>query len=314
MIDTNFNEGSNERDLDWFEEEYKKSFIDLNEEPERPKPIISIGKYEDKGKFYDNPVFTAGEFSCISAPSKTYKSFFKSHLAAIFNSGKSEHFKDIKGSKNEGDVCIDIDTEQGKYYAWRTFKRVADMSGNKTQGYYPFKLRHLTPEERVDFIDAMLDSNKIRGNIKVVFVDGIADLVTDTNDLEMSQRIASKVMKWTDEYNMHVCVIIHNTYNSIKPTGHLGSTVVKKAETVINLEPMTLNEEFTGVIKVLHQYSRNSPFDSFYFKYDKNLGHLIECDEVGNLDSDITKQQNHEYNNNLDVLNKRINLDEDIPF
>jgi len=315
MINPNFDSEEKEKDFSWFEEEYEKSFIDLTKEPERPKPIISIGKYEDRGKTYDNPIFTEGEFSCISAPSKTYKSFFKSHLAAIYNSGSSKYFNQIKGYKTNEFACVDIDTEQGKFHAWKTFNRVVRMADNKVTGYYPFKLRHQTPEQRVDFVDALLASDKIKETIKVVFIDGVADLIPDSNDLVMSQEIASKIMRWTDEYNMHVCVIIHNAYGSLKPTGHLGSTVVKKAETVINLKPLYINEdEFTGVIKVIHQFSRGSSFDDFHFKYDKTIGHLRECDEVGNTEEDLSNRNEFEYDNNLDVFKNPKNIEDDDPF
>ena len=320
MIDLiNNNDDGSYYEADWFEKEYSKSFIDLNEEPEKPKPIISIGEYTQNGKAYSNPVFTAGEFSCISAPSKSYKSFFKSHLAGAFLKGSIDSFDNLKGSRSEDEVCIDIDTEQGKYYSWRTFKRVLNISeANLSEHYYPFKLRHLTPSERVKFIDELLRSRKIKGTPKVVFIDGIADLIEDSNDLVMSHEIAGKVMKWTDEFNLHICVIIHNAYGTLKPTGHLGSSVVKKAEAVINLEPQKIEEEFSGVVKVKHQYSRGRSFDDFFFTFDEDTQLLRQCDEFGDdMKSNINDfTEDKKTGNPFDVIpeSSKINDLDDIPF
>ena len=163
---------------------------------------------------------------------------------------------------------VDIDTEQGEFYAWHTFNRTKTLTDYQVENFYhPFKLRHMTPTQRVDFIDYLL-RNRI-DKPALVFVDGIADLLEDSNDLVMSNEVVSKVMRWTDELNVHVCNIIHNAYGTRKPTGHLGSAVVKKAETVINIsEVVDQNQIGQGYFRVTHQYSRGAKFEDFYFTFD----------------------------------------------
>lgn len=268
-------------DKDWFNREYVECFVNLEEEVERPETVISIGEYEYSGKLYPVPVMTAGEFSVISAPSKSKKSFLKSQFVAAYIGGKSnEHFENIKGHRKEDYFIIDCDTEQSKFYAANTFKRVTKINGQAYKNYMPFKMRHLTSEQRVAFIDNLLKSEQFQDKVKLLFIDGIADLIEDSNDLILSNYIAQKVMTWTDKYNIHVCVIIHNAYNTIKPTGHLGSAVVKKAESVILLEP---TEETKKVIKVRHLYSRGRSFEEFYFTIKDYDALPYECDEHGNI-------------------------------
>ncbi len=266
-------------DKTWFDLEYSECAVDLTKREPRPETIISIGQHGYSGKLYPTSVMTAGEFSCISAPSKSKKSFFKSQLCGSYIGGNSnKYFENIKGHRNKDFGVVDCDTEQSRYYAQKTFKRVERIVGNSYINYYPFKMRHLTPEQRVAFIDILLETKRIK-DVKLVFIDGVADLIEDTNDLAMSNYIAGKLLKWTDKYNIHVCIIIHNTYGSTKPTGHLGSTVVKKAETVFQLEPNDTKE----IIKVNCQYSRGVEFEPFYFRIHKEKALIYECDEHGNF-------------------------------
>lgn len=300
----------NELDADWFEKEYLECFVDLNEKIEHPEVLLSIGSYEFKGQQYPVPVMTAGEFSCISAPSKSKKSFLKSQFAAAYAGGKSNnHFKNIKGHREEENFIIDCDTEQSKYYAANTFKRVERITGAKYKHYYPFKMRHLTPEKRVAFIDNLLKNDRFENKVKIVFIDGIADLIQDSNDLVMSNYIAGKLLQWTDIYNIHVCIIIHNAYNTVKPTGHLGSAVVKKAESVILLEPG--EEEYKEVVQVSHLYSRGRSFEPFYFKIKDFDALPYQCDEFGNFKEEDFVEKPLPQVNPKDAFGDD---DDDVPF
>lgn len=266
-------------DKAWFQREYAECFVDLSKQPEQPEVILSIGENQHNGKPIS--VATVGEFSAISAPSKSKKSFFKSQLCASYIGGNSNnYFKNIKGHRNKDWGIIDCDTEQSRYYSWRTFRRVERITGGVYKNYYPFKMRHLTPEQRVSFIDHLLETK--HKEIKLVFIDGVADLIEDTNDLVMSNYIAGKLLKWTDIYRIHVCVIIHNAYGTSKPTGHLGSTVVKKVETLYQLSP----SEDSDVVEVKCQYSRGINFEPFYFAIKKSEALIYECDEEGNFLAD----------------------------
>lgn len=280
MIDLEFKESESEQE--WFIKEFKNSLVDLTKRPERPETVISIGTYNWNGKIYDNPVMTAGEMSAISAPSKSYKTYFVTHLASAFiKSSNCEYLNMIKGHRQQNDALICNDTEQGKYNAWWTFYRVKQMSGlDDIPFFYPFKLRHLSPKKRVTFIDNIIKSDITGYKPKLIFIDGVADLIEDTNDLVMSNEISEKIMTWTDVYNCHVCVVIHNAFNTVKPTGHLGSAIIKKAESVINLKPeIDENGKKTGIVNVNHQYSRKAPFEDFKFRKAVNADHLEIVDE-----------------------------------
>ncbi len=287
-----------ELDEDWFKNAYEQCYVDLNKKYERPEVVISIGDYEYKDKTYPNEVMTAGEFSVISAPSKSKKSFLKSVFGGSYIGGEtSEYFPIIKGHRNNRPLhIIDCDTEQSQYYSQKTFNRTIEISKVEYPYYFPFKMRHLSPEQRVAFIDRILESDTHKGNVKLIFIDGVADLIEDTNDLVMSNYIAEKLLKWTDVYNIHVSIVIHNAYGTKKPTGHLGSAIVKKAETVILLTPTDDSKE---IIEVSALYSRGRAFENFFFKIYQGLPY--QCDTTGRI-LNRPKRSNDEFEDDPEPL------------
>lgn len=252
-----------------YDKMFKDCFVDLDVVIERPPAALSIGKYEFNGKSYDLSAHTYGEFSATVAPSKTKKSFYKSSLIASYIGGTAkEYFPNMKSHRDNDYYIVDVDTEQGAFYAQTVFRRVQLMTGIKYDNYLPFAMRSKTPEERVMFIDALLEDPKYKGRIKFVSIDGIADLVENTNDIVMSAKIAQKVMKWTDDYGVHLHTIIHKLIGVNKPTGHLGSYILKKAETVVFLEKEDEDNKDSNII-VSHKYSRGRAFEDFAFNVNE---------------------------------------------
>ena len=243
-------------------------FLDLSLEIERPEILLSIGQYEYKGKYYDTPVMTAGEFSAIVATSKSKKTFLKSAFLASYIGGQSSvHFPNIKSHRDDNYTILDFDTEQGKYYTQRTFRRVQEIVGHNYENYKGYATRHLSSEERLKLIDYCLanQSKLYKSKVKLVAIDGIADLVENTNDIVMSKVASDYILKWTYEYNIHIITVIHKSAQTNKPLGHLGTYVMKKAETVIDL---SIQSDKT--ILVTNPYSRGYRFEDFSFDVNKN--------------------------------------------
>ena len=257
-----------------FDKLEKSCFVDLSEEMPHPEILLSIGQHEYKGNFYPTPIMTSGEFSAIIATSKSKKTFLKSAFLGSYIGGQSSIlFPNIKSHRDNEYTILDFDTEQGKYYTQRTFRRVIEMVGANYQNYKGYATRHLSSNERLLLIDYCLkNQHKYNHPVKLVSIDGIADLVENTNDIVMSKEASDFIMKWTYEYNIHITTIIHKSAVTNKPLGHLGTYVLKKAETVIDLEIQEDNS-----IKVSNPYSRGYRFDEFTFDINKDaLPYLIE--------------------------------------
>ena len=149
-----------------------------------------------------------------------------------------------------------------------------DICGGIYDFYKGYATRSLTSSERLGLIDYCLTNQKTlyKREVKLVAIDGIADLVENTNDIVMSKEASDYILKWTNDYNIHIISVIHKGAATGKPLGHLGTYVLKKAETVINLD---VNEDKS--VTVTNPYSRGYFFKSFVFDIDKNgLPYLIE--------------------------------------
>lgn len=250
-------------------------YIDLSEEMPKPEILLSIGEHRYKDKYYPTPVMTSGEFSAIVAVSKAKKSFLKSAFIGCYVGGDANIlFGNIKSFRDKDYTILDFDTEQGKYYAQRTFRRVQDISGSQYDNYNCYATRHLTSKQRLELIDYCLKNQETlyKEKVKLVSIDGIADLVENTNDIVMSKEASDYIMRWTYDYNLHITTIIHKSGATGKPLGHLGTYILKKAESVIDLE---VNDDKT--ITVSNPYSRGYSFESFVFDVNNDsLPYLIE--------------------------------------
>ncbi len=253
--------------------------IDTTKTIEYPPVAISMGEKLIKSYKGDSllpiPICTYSNISVIQAPPKTKKSFFISLLASAYLN-KNNFTGNIKGHRNDNDI-LHVDTEQGRWHAQKMFKRTLDMSGLKNaDNYHTFALRILSYKERIKFIDFCLKYQYEK--ISFVFIDGIADLVSDVNNLEECNACIQKLMEWSAKYNCHIMTVIHSNFGSDKPTGHLGSLLEKKVESQIQLEANTVNEE---MVTVKCKRSRNFPFETFSFKindfgYPEIVGDLYD--------------------------------------
>ncbi len=242
---------------------FKKALIDPSEEL-KPQPIaISIGNSIYKGVEYPIPFGSYGDFSCIVGASKSKKTFFKSMIEAGYIGGNANTYNpSIKGHNTKDKFVISFDTEQSEYHVQRVQRRVLELVGANYELYKTFSLRAYSPKERFDFIDWIVFESDFKNNIGLMSIDGYVDLVTDFNSLEQSTGLTEKLLQWTAKGKMHCTGILHKNFGTSKPVGHVGSSVLKKAETVVFIEK---NEEKT-IAKC--EYSRNQSFEDITFEVD----------------------------------------------
>jgi len=260
--------------------------IDINKKIEHPPVAISFKTKEvstkDGVKSFPNAIGTYGNFSFVQAPPKSMKTFFVSLLGSAFCNPKGKFTRGMDSFRDKKHF-VHFDTEQGEWHAQRVFKRIQWMNkGLSLDFYHTFALRKISYRSRIDFIEYYLECMREEGKeIGLVVIDGVADLVSDANNLEESSAIVQKIMAWTTIYNCHIVTVIHSNNGSDKPTGHLGSFLEKKAETQIQL---SRDENKLGAITVSCKRSRNTPFEQFDFKLDEEgLPKVINTDDLVNF-------------------------------
>ncbi len=253
----------------------KDSFIDVGEELEYPPTALAIGEQTLGKNTYPIPFGTFGNFSCVVGASKSKKTFIKSLILGSFIGGNSVNLApDFVTHRNKDMFVLDFDTEQGRWHSQRAFRRVIEISGGNYEMYQPFYLRKYDYKERLQFIEWCILESDYRDNIGMVNIDGFADLVKDVNDLDGCNKLVQSLLKWTDISNCHLTGILHANYGSAKPTGHLGSAILKKSETVCNL---MVDESDKNITNVTFPYTRSFSIDDFSFTVNENgLPMIIE--------------------------------------
>ena len=66
-------------------------------------------------------------------------------------------------------------------------------------------------------------------------IDGINVLLTSINDDDQATNIASKLLKWTEELNIHIVTVLHQNKSDTNARGHIGTELINKAETVLEV-------------------------------------------------------------------------------
>lgn len=244
----------------------KKCFVDVSVELKREPVALSIGEYSYKGNYYPIPFGTYGNFSCLVGASKSMKTFLKSALVAGYIGGNStNYFPNMRGHDQNDKFILDIDTEQSIFHVQKVAQRSCEMVGTNPEFYRPYCTREEEPRIRFQFIEYLMMESEFRNNIGLVCIDGAADILESVNDLDLSNKIVQGMMKWSSVTKSHISTVLHRNHGSDKPTGHLGSQIMKKAETVAFVT------KDNNKVNVTADYTRNYPFDDFSFELDNNF-------------------------------------------
>lgn len=241
-----------------------KCRIDLKEVLKPPPVAMQIKSNGNK-----ITLFTKGNFSIVTGAAKSRKSFLISMLIATAIKGE---FSDLFFSEGEG-VNLLFDTEQSRYKTQQIGKRITTITGAVDESkFHAYSLRTLDPLERLSLIDEVLKTTK---NINFVAIDGIIDLEMDPIlEAKQAQHVVTKLMQWTENYNIHIVCVLH--YNKTAPTlvGHLGSFSLRKADAVIEVSKC---KEDNSISEVRAVECREMEFSPFAYQIDSNgLPYILE--------------------------------------
>ena len=200
--------------------------------PEKPEFNIFI---DNKG------ISLPGSLISVYGLPKSRKSIF---LAMIVSSmlSKEQKFGEgfINSTINNGQI-IWFDTEQSeielKYFQDNVIKMAGltkkDASYIKKR-YKVFNLRPFDEIDRLVMIDEILMSGEYK-NIKSVIIDGIADLMYNVNDLEMSKKLVTRLLYWADTLQIPIFTALHTNKDGVDATGSLGGFLNKKASYTVKV-------------------------------------------------------------------------------
>ncbi|MDA9277675.1 AAA family ATPase [Polaribacter sp.] len=236
-----------------------------------PPPEIAWEiKDDDSGEF--NILGTHGNFSLVKGKAKSKKSFFiNMAIAAAVGKGLLQN-KLRSLLKDDFNKVLYFDTEQSKYHVQKAVKGICtQIDVDIPNNLNTYGLRKSSPSERLKLAEYAIENTPSLG---FVVIDGIRDLITSINDEAEASNIASKLLKWTEEYNIHIVVVLHENPGSDKARGHIGTELMNKAETVIALQVDKYDE---SVSSVSAGFCRNKAFKPFAFTItDDDLPKILE--------------------------------------
>lgn len=240
----------------------KAAEIDLSAEL-KPAPVCLYIVQDGEKK----PLFSLGDLSLITGQAKSKKTFFTSLILSAFLGNSESGF--ISFLPPERDRVLLIDTEQKSYDVQKVGKRIMTLSNGDDNKLIVLKCRGASPSQIVELIGYGLD--KYEG-IGFVVIDGIVDLVSDSNDLSESNKIATTLMNWTENLNIHILTILHQNKGNNYARGHLGTVLQNKSETVLSVRRSEFIDNLSEVTPVHCRMIEPRPFA---FKIDENgLPHL----------------------------------------
>jgi hypothetical protein len=246
--------------------------MEHNEKPSMQPKLWEAAVVDANDKYQEAPeviylngvaICTLGNFSASIGKAKSKKTFNVSALVASAISGK--RVLSYETDFPEGrDRVLYIDTEQSKAHCQRVLNRILRLAGlpdgAENNRLTFLSLRKYRPEDRIKIIEEAIAD--IQG-LGLVIVDGVRDLLYDINNPTESTEVISKVMRWTDEYQFHLHLVLHQNKADDNARGHIGTEVNNKAETVIQVEK---DKEDSNISTVQSVHTRAADFEPFAFR------------------------------------------------
>ncbi len=258
--------------------ELAEAFNDPDINIDEPPAIVSIRNINSM-KYA--PIMTAGNISVIKGRAKSKKTYFLSLVCSSMVSNAENHKNIIPSLQKDQKQVLLFDTEQSKFHSSRLAKRIIKMSKCDAEHFGSFSLRGKDGSKIIKLIDYACNFYK---HVGAIIIDQIADTVTSMNEEKEAVNVVRFLERISDEKNIHVCVVVHENKANNYAQGWLGTQLMKKAETVIEVQK---NDMFPNVSKVIPNLSRDIEFEEFSFKInDFGYPEIIESTEHDELYND----------------------------
>ena len=253
-----FRKGNNRKELrklfiDFLDNLYNETMtmlksceIDFNNPPAKAEEVISAG---------DVPLGTQGNILCITGGEGTGKSNYVAALIAgsIIKDNRTIDTLGVTVRDNSDNKAVLLyDTEQSEV---QLFKNVSNLLkraklNEKPEELRAFSLTGMSRKERLQAIVQSMDKYHYEyEGIRLVVIDGIADLVSSANDEVESIRIMDELYRLAGIYRTCIVCVLHYVPNGLKLRGHLGSELQRKAAAILSIE--LDSEPSISVVKAL---------------------------------------------------------------
>jgi nucleoside-triphosphatase THEP1 len=108
---------------------------------------------------------------------------------------------------------------------------------------------------------------------QIILIDGIGDLVEDTNSIQETTVIYLWLIELITKYNLSVIVTLHPNKGKDTARGHIGSEMLRRCEGIIEVK-----ENLEGIRTMSVTKARSSEKTKASFKWCKESKRMISCD------------------------------------
>jgi hypothetical protein len=197
----------------------------LNYQPPAENTILTI---------QEQSIGNTQSFVCFQGLPKAGKSLFvTTTIASAFHTNGLFGIK-LQPIPDRPKIAF-FDTESSESDFYKIISRINYQVGSKQLPYNidMYLCREDPHYEIINMINAYLDNNK---DCSVLIIDGIADLLSNFNDVVESNVIIQWLKKISKIHNLLVICVLHLTKKDKMSLGHLGSFMDRKAQSVLICE------------------------------------------------------------------------------
>ena len=108
---------------------------------------------------------------------------------------------------------------------------------------------------------------------QLIMIDGVADLVLDTNSIEQTNNAYLWLMEIIVKYDLSIIVTLHPNKGTTTARGHIGSEMLRRCEGVIEV-----SENIEGIRTMQVTKARRSKKTKVSFKWDEDTQMMVSCD------------------------------------
>lgn len=256
--------------------EIQPYFVDQDTEvPEEP-PVIWMK---------DQLFLTVGNLAGVAGIQKTGKSALANVIMSKMLNPSITDFPSIKVLPPNGKGVLLVDTEQSRtkqksnVVSW-ILKRAGVSALPKN--FRVVNFRSFSTIQSKDYLSQIMKAMKQRYNgLHLVIVDGGADFVSTVNNLEEVTAFMKLLSELCTVYDCGILLNIHTNPSSShtgdhKPTGHLGSALLKKCESVALIQTDEYDKTVSLVTALALRNGNRDEFGEVFYKYDKEKGYHME--------------------------------------
>jgi hypothetical protein len=195
----------------------------------------------------------------------------KSTVISLFVGDRSNVFR-ISLPSGKDNIMI-VDTEQSGKFIRKMQDRISHLYGSKPRHVQFLRLRKYSKKERMEFIKLAIECTP---NMGMLIIDNIKDVCQDFNDPAEADKVATLLIQWAQEYNIHIMCVLHLNKGNGLSRGHLGSELENKAETVFKIR----KDDQQNLVIVEPEATRGAPFEPVGFFFDNDGMPVIQTAEA----------------------------------